>query len=284
MDMGSVGTGSGGGGTAGWRPVHVDRSGRSLWHAPRSGSLGSGAGRYIKRFATSDPYERELRALQQMPDGLAPRVLEHHRNPPTLVLEELPGVRLDDPAAGNPSKWMQKVLETVVASVGLPGPWPDDAPTQISEIQAELAVALASRAPTSTQALHRAIRDPLQVPCHGDATPPNMLVDPAQPRAWLLDYEFYGPGDPLHDVAALCLTPSLDLPASMRLGLLRQGRLMVEEATGMSLADRIAGSIAIWAVQCAAWYRRYRPVSDGFEQAVLSNATLGIEASERGLI
>ncbi|MET7295385.1 phosphotransferase [Streptomyces griseoloalbus] len=283
MEMGSADSVSEEGCAAGWRPVHVDRSGRSLWHVPGSGSSGTQAAKYIKRYASLDPYERELRALQQMPNGLAPRILEHRRNPPTLVLEEVPGVRLDAPAAGKPAKWMQKVLETVVASIGLPGPWPDDPPTQISELQAELASILASHAPTSAQALHRAIQEPLRVPCHGDATPPNVLVDPEQPRAWLLDYEFYGPGDPLHDVAALCLTPSLDLSANMRLTLLRQGRLMVEKATEMSLADRMAGAIAIWAIQCAAWHRRHRPAMDGFERAVFSNATLAIEASERGL-
>lgn len=284
MEMGSVDIASEKGCGAGWRPVHVDRSGRSLWHVPGSGSTGAETGMYIKQYATPDPYERELRALQQMPDGLAPHVLQHRRNPPTLILEELPGVPLDDPAAGHPSRWMQQVLETVVASVGLPGPWPDDPPTQISQTQEELAAALGSHTPASIQALHRAIQEPLRVPCHGDATPPNVLVDPEQPRTWLLDYEFYGPGDPLHDIAALCLTPSLDLPADMRLALLRQGRLMVEAKTEMPLADRIAGAIAIWAVQCAAWHRRHRPVTDGFEEAVLSNATLAIEASERGLI
>ncbi|MEU4347129.1 phosphotransferase [Streptomyces sp. NPDC023838] len=219
-----------------------------------------------------------------MPDGLAPRVLEYRRNPPTLVLAEVPAVPLDDPAAGHPSKWMQEVLETVVASIGLPGPWPEDPPTRISDPQAELAATLASLAPASTQAIHRAIQEPLRVPCHGDATPLNVLVDPEQPRAWLLDYEFYGPGDPLHDIAALCLTPSLDLPAHTRMELLRQGRLMVEAKTTSSLVDRMAGAIAIWAVQCAAWHRSHRLGAGGFEQAVLSNASLAIAASERGLI
>jgi aminoglycoside phosphotransferase len=278
MDIGSVGSSSEEGCTAGWRPVHVDRSERSLWHVQGSASSGPEISRYVKRYATADPWERELRALQQMPDGLAPRVLEYRRDPPTLVLEELPGVRLDDPAAGDPAVWMHVVLETVVASVGLPGPWPDDPPPQLSTLQAEVAAALASRVPASTQALHRALQDPLRVPCHGDATPPNVLVDPGQPRAWLLDYEFYGPGDPLHDLAALCLTPSLGLPATMRLEFLRQGRLMMETKTEMLLADRMSGAIAIWAVQCAAWHRRHRPVTDGFEEAVLSNAALGIEA------
>ncbi|POX43016.1 hypothetical protein C3486_01995 [Streptomyces sp. Ru73] len=269
---------------AGWTPVHVDRSGRSLWHVPRAGTTGANTGRFIKQYSFLGPFERELRALKQMPDGLAPHVLEHRRYPPTLILEEVPGVPLDDPAAGHPSKWMHQVLETVVASVGLPGPWPDDPPTQISDLQAEVAAVLSSRAPASTQALHRAIQEPLRVPCHGDATPPNVLVDPERPRAWLLDYEFYGPGNPLHDIAAICLTPSLDLPVGKRLALLRQGRLMVEEKTEMSLSSRIAGSIAIWAVQCAAWHRRHRPATDGFEEAVISNAALAIEESERGLI
>lgn len=282
MDMGSVEISSEDECAAGWIPVRVDRSGRSLWRVPGASSAGTKAARYVKRYAASGPYERELRALQQMPDGLAPRVLGHRRNPPTLVMEELPGVRLDDPAAGDPARWMQVVLEVMVSSVGLPGPWPDDPPPQISELQAELGKALASHAPASTPALRRAIQNPVRVPCHGDATPPNVLVDPGQPRAWLLDYEFYGPGDPLHDLAALCLTPSVRLPETMRLGLLRQGRLMMEERTGMLLADRMAGAIALWAVQCAAWHHRQRPETDGFEQAVLSNAALGIEAVERG--
>lgn len=282
MDLGSVDSLSEEGCAAGWRSIHVDRSGRSLWHVQRTGSSGTEVSRYVKRYATADPCERELRALQQMPDGLAPRVLEHRLDPPTLVLEELPGVRLDDPAAGDPTVWMHVVLETVVASVGLPGPWPDDPPPQLNEVQADLAAALACRVPANTEALHRALQNPLRVPCHGDATPPNVLVDPGQPRAWLLDYEFYGPGDPLHDLAALCLTPSVGLPETTRLELLRKGRLMMEEKTEIPLADRMAGAISLWAVQCAAWYRHYLPATNGFEQAVLSNATLGIESSERG--
>jgi hypothetical protein len=99
-----------------------------------------------------------------------------------------------------------------------------------------------------------------------------------------LDYEFYGPGDPLHDLAALCLTPSVGLPETMRLELLRQGRLMVDRKTEVFLAGRMAGAIAVWAVQCAAWHRRHRPATNGFEQAVLSNAALGISAAERGEI
>ncbi|WP_406336339.1 phosphotransferase [Streptomyces zaomyceticus] len=282
MDMGSVGTSGGDECAAGWRTVHVDRSERSVWHVQGSGSSAVDVPRYVKRYVALDPYEREVRALRQMPEGLAPRVLEHHPDPPTLILEELPGVMLDDPAAGDPAAWMHVVMETVVASVGLPGPWPDDPPPHISDLQAELAAALAARAPASAQALHGAIQDPLRVPCHGDATPPNVLVDPGQPRAWLLDYEFYGPGDPLHDIAALCLTPSLRLPENLRLELLRQGRLMTEAKTGMSLAGRMAGAIAIWAVQCAAWHRRHRPRMGGFEKAVLGNAAIAIDASERG--
>ncbi|MFI2369955.1 phosphotransferase family protein [Streptomyces sp. NPDC018833] len=282
MGTNSAGTSSEEECVAGWRPVHVDRSGRSLWHVQGVGDSTTDIPKYVKRYAARDPYEREARALQQMPDGLAPRVLEHHQDPPTLVLEDLPGVMLDDPAAGDPAAWMHVVMETVVASVGLPGPWPDDPPPQISGPQAEVAAALAARVPASSRALHVAIEDPLRVPCHGDATPPNVLVDPGQPRAWLLDYEFYGPGDPLHDIAALCLTPSLTLPEHMRLDFLRKGRLMVEAKTGLDLASRMAGAIAVWAAQCAAWHRRQRPVTDGFEQAVLSNAALGIEAVERG--
>ncbi|WP_434600542.1 phosphotransferase [Streptomyces sp. A5-4] len=193
---------------AGWIPVHVDLSGRSLWHVPGAGSAGTKAARYVKRYAALRPYGRELRALQQVPDGHTPHMLGHRRNPPTLVLRELPGVRLDDPAAGNHARWMQVMLEVMVSSVGLPGPWPDDPPPQTSELQAELGKALASHAPASTQALRRAIQDPVRVPCHGDATPPNVLVNPGQPRVWLLDYEFCGSGDPLDDLAASCLTAS----------------------------------------------------------------------------
>lgn len=283
MDMGSLGSsGEEEGRDVEWRPVHVERPERSLWRVQGSADSDTEVSRYVKQYATTDPYERELRALRQMPDGLAPRVIEHRRDPPILVLEELPGVRLDDPAAGDPAGWMQEVLETVIASVGLPGPWPDDPSPQLSRLQAELAAALASRAPASAQALHRSLQDPLRVPCHGDATPTNVLVDPGQPRAWLLDYEFYGPGDPLHDLAALCLTPSVALPESMRLELLRQGRLMVERKTEIFLADRMAGAIAVWAVQCAAWHRRHHTATEEFERAVLSNAALGIEAVERG--
>ena len=170
MKTGSAGSPTGEGRSAGWRSVHVDRPERALWHVQGSGGSDAEVPRYIKRYSTAEPYERELRALQQMPDGLAPRVLEHRRDPPTLVLEEIPGVRLDDPAAGEPAVWMQVVLETVVASVGLPGPWPDDPPPRLSELQAELATALAARAPSSAQALHRTLQDPLRVPATG--TPP----------------------------------------------------------------------------------------------------------------
>jgi hypothetical protein len=110
-------------------------------------------------------------------------------------------VRLDDPAASDPARWMQVVLEAMVSSVGLPGPWPDGPPPQTSELQDELGKGLASHAPASAQALRRTVQDPVRVPCHGDATPPNVLVDPGQLRAWLLGYEFHGPGDP-------CLTAS----------------------------------------------------------------------------
>ncbi|MFE5594814.1 phosphotransferase [Streptomyces sp. NPDC056549] len=277
MDMGSVGPLGGGECAAGWSPVHVDRPQRSVWHVP-----GSGSSAYVKRYVSLDPYQREVRALQQMPEGLAPNLLSHHPDPPTLILEELPGVLLDDPAAGDPAELMHVVMETVVASVGLPGPWPDDPPPRISDLQAELAAALTARAPASAQALHAAIQDPLRVPCHGDATPTNVLVDPRQPRAWLLDYEFYGPGDPLHDIVALCLTPSLRLPEILRLELLRQGRLMTEAKVETPLASRLPGAIAIWAVQCAAWHRLHRPRADGFEKAVLVNAARAIDASERG--
>jgi hypothetical protein len=167
MDMGSVGSsGEVDGRGVGWRPVHVDRLERSLWHVQGSAGSDTDVSRYVKRYTAVDPYERELRALQQMPEGLAPRVIEHRRDPPTLVLEELPGVRLDDPAAGDPAGWMQEVLKTVVASVGLPGPWPDDPSPKLSQLQAEVAATLASRAPASTRALHRALEDPLRVPCH----------------------------------------------------------------------------------------------------------------------
>jgi hypothetical protein len=90
MDMSSVEISSEEECAAGWIPVHVDRSGRSLWHVPGAGSAETKAARYVKRYATPGPYERDLHALQQMTDGLDPRVLGHRRNPPTLVLEELP--------------------------------------------------------------------------------------------------------------------------------------------------------------------------------------------------
>ncbi|MGP4113998.1 aminoglycoside phosphotransferase family protein [Streptomyces sp. 4N509B] len=254
------------------RPRHA------VWQEARAGNRSA----FVKRYSCPGPYLRELRALQQMPDGLAPRVLEHYAVPPTLVLDHVPGVRFDDPAAGGPSRWLDAAVETVVASVGLPGSWEDDAPPELDELQAGFAAALAASAPASVRALELTLRDPLRVACHGDISPPNLLVSFDSPvRVWLLDYEFYGPGDPLADIAALCLTPSVDLPAGTRVAALRRGRELVEEKTGLRLAGRMAGSIALWAVQCAAWHRRHHGTFS-FEQAVLENARLGIDASMGG--
>jgi hypothetical protein len=256
--------------------VGADRPrGGAVWQETRAGSLPV----YVKRYISVGPFERELRALRQMPDRLAPRVVEHHVQPPTLVLEDVPGVRLADPGAGEATRWLDTAVETVVASVGLPGPWPDDPPPALDELQVGFAAALAAQAPASVRALRRTLRDPLRIPCHGDISPSNMLVDAGPPvRVWLLDYEFYGPGDPLADIAALCLTPSVDIPAAIRLAALRRGRALVEEKTGLPLADRMAGAITLWAVQCAAWHRRHRGTFR-FEQAVLDHARMGIDAS-----
>lgn len=264
-----------------WTTHRTDRPGRRLWRVQAVGSQREHQSAYVKQYESESPYRRERVALRQMPTGVAPRILADLEEPRVLVLEDVAGTHIDQ--VPGPPAWLNAALATITASVGLPGPWPDDPPPKLGPAQAEFASALGRRASNAPAALSHSLRNPLRIPCHGDISPTNMLVvfDPS-PQVRLLDYEFYGPGDPLADLAALCLTPSIDLPPEARKRLLRDGCQQLESKTGHLLATRMAGSIALWAAQCAAWYHRQDGDMSVLIEAVLDNAATAIDGFSGG--
>lgn len=265
-----------------WTTRRADRSGRRLWRVQAVGSQQDHQSAYVKQYDSEGPYRRERLALRQMPTGVAPRVLADLEEPRILVLEDVAGTHFDQ--APCPTEWLSAALTTVTASVNLPGPWPDDPPPRLDPAQAEFASELGRRASTAPTALAHSLENPLGIPCHGDISPTNLLVAPDPPvQVWLLDYEFYGPGDPLADLAALCLTPSIDITLEARKRLLRDGCQQLESKTGHRLARRMAGSIALWAAQCTAWYHRQDGDMSVLVEAVLDNAATAINGLSGGV-
>ncbi len=264
-----------------WTTRRTGRPGRHLWRVQAVGSQQGLQSAFIKQYESAGPYLRERLALRQMPAGLAPRILADLEEPRILVLEEVPGTHFDQ--VSGPPRWLGAALATVIASVNLPGPWPDDPSPHLSPSQAEFAIELGRRAPKTSAALRSSLRNPLRIPCHGDISPTNLMVVRGRPiHVSLLDYEFYGPGDPLADLAALCLTPSIDITRDARKRLLQQGCQQLESKVGQFLARRMAGAVALWAVQCAAWYQRQDEDMSVLVEAALDNAAAAIDGFSGG--
>jgi Phosphotransferase enzyme family len=242
------------------------RPGRSLWRVevhphPTSALIPPQTCRsipttpvYVKIFGAADGYYREVKALKQAPARSAPPLLGSNDDDRCIIMSGVDGTELDDAPQDQHADRMAAALNTIVDCIGLPGPWQPDPPTTLTELHWSIAEDLGKRTPQAVSGLHDCLLDPELVPCHGDISSSNIIVD-SHGHATLLDFEFYGPGNAIADIAAITLSPSLAVPFDTRFALLQHGIALAARAGSSTGKYRIAGSVALWTVQCVAWYR-----------------------------
>jgi hypothetical protein len=248
------------------------RPGRSLWRAevrphatwavilPRTCLSRPAVSIYVKMFGATDGYAREVDALKQAPAGSAPLLLSSNDDGRFIITSGVDGTELDDAPQCQHVDRMAAALNTIVGCIGLPGPWRPDPPTVLTELHWSIAEDLGRRTPQVLFGLRDCLQKPELVPCHGDISSSNIIVD-SDGHATLLDFEFYGPGNAIADIAAITLTPSLAVPFDTRFALLQHGIALAARAGSSIDKRRIAGSVALWTVQCVAWHRS-RPRGD----------------------
>ena len=248
------------------QPLASRRPGRSLWRVevhphptsalvpPRTCRSTPTTPVYVKIFGAADGYTREVKALKQAPALSAPPLLGSNDDGRCIIMSGIDGTELDDAPQDQHAGRMAAALNTIVGCIGLPGPWQPDPPMVLTELHWSIAEDLGKRTPQAVSGLHDCLRDPELVPCHGDISSSNIIVD-SRGHATLLDFEFYGPGNAIADLAAITLTPSLVVPFDTRFALFQHGIAFAARAGSSIDERRVAGSVALWTVQCVAWYR-----------------------------
>ncbi|KQY55331.1 hypothetical protein ASD11_17465 [Aeromicrobium sp. Root495] len=176
--------------------------------------------------AESDVVATEFAAAALLGDrGIGPAVLVSDVDAGMLVMEQVDG-EPSRPASVEQAVSLAQVLRQLHGIE-----WDHDARLHVARRDAanDVTLSLVSQTPrlglygeavASFDRVRAALRS-LQVPdalCHNDLNPGNVLFDDS--RAWLIDFDHLGHGDPLFDVATVFL--SLDITGPARTAFLEQ--------------------------------------------------------------
>lgn len=211
---------------------------------------------YAKCFATRGTYARETNAVTALGPEIAPRVIATVEERRVLITEEIEGKLASGSGRERSRDIVRRCLPPFSAILTMPAGAPIDPIETPSSSHFDVDFAcLATLARTTVPQLRAwLVRPQPLLPCHGDLTPNNVIIGPTGVR--FIDFEYFGIGQPLHDAAGLCLSPSLDLDTAERTEALSRYAHAVARAAGEAVGfPTVAGAVVLWAVRFSARLR-----------------------------